>query len=71
LNENSLFILLFISFYYIPAVNHLTMIKLSKWSKKNGVTYHTAWRWVKTGKMPSSVTVHVMPSGHILIEEIE
>ncbi len=47
------------------------MIKLSKWSKKNGVTYHTAWRWVKTGKMPSSVTVHVMPSGHILIEEIE
>jgi putative resolvase len=46
------------------------MIKLSQWSKKQGITYNTAWRWVKSGKMPLSVKVHIMPSGTILIEEI-
>lgn len=45
------------------------MIKLSQWAKKQGITYKTAWLWVKNGKMPSDVKVKVMPTGTILVEE--
>lgn len=47
------------------------MIKLSQWAKKQGVTYKTAWRWVKNNTMPENVKVKVMPTGTILIEEKE
>ncbi len=46
------------------------MIKLSQWAKKQGVTYKTAWKWVKSGKMPENIKVHTMPTGTILIEEV-
>ncbi|MFF5115216.1 IS607 family transposase, partial [Streptosporangium sp. NPDC000509] len=32
-----------------------------------GVSYQTAWRWVKSGKMP--VAVHQAPSGTWIVEE--
>lgn len=45
-------------------------MKLSDWAKKYGVTYKTAWRWVKCNRMPENVKVKIMPSGTILIEEV-
>jgi predicted site-specific integrase-resolvase len=36
-------------------------MKLSTWAKKQGVSYKTAWRWFKDGKLP--VDAQQMPSG--------
>lgn len=44
-------------------------MKLSKWAEKQGITYKTAWNWVKKGKMPKNVKVKIMPTGTILVEE--
>ncbi|WP_237699922.1 recombinase family protein [Alicyclobacillus acidocaldarius] len=44
-------------------------IKLSDWARKNGITYKTAWRWVKEGRMP--VPFEQTPSGTILVHEPE
>ncbi|MBT9260371.1 MAG: IS607 family transposase [Clostridiales bacterium] len=44
-------------------------MKLSEWAKKRGITYKTAWRWVKEGKMP--VPFEITPSGTILVHEPE
>lgn len=41
-------------------------MKLSKWAIKQGISYTTAWRWFKAGKIPgASKTV----SGTILVQE--
>lgn len=45
-------------------------MKLSVWAKKTGITYKTAWLWVKYNKMPANVKVKIMPTGTILVEEI-
>ena len=42
-------------------------VKLSEWAKKNGVSYQTAWNWVKSGKMPSKIIK--TDTGTILVEE--
>ncbi|KWX06720.1 integrase [Hydrogenibacillus schlegelii] len=44
-------------------------MKLSEWARKRGITYKTAWRWVKEGKMP--VPFEITPSGTILVHEPE
>jgi predicted site-specific integrase-resolvase len=44
-------------------------MKLSTWAKKNGVSYQTAWRWFKAGKLP--VPVRQTATGMILVEEPE
>ncbi|AEJ45105.1 IS607 family transposase [Alicyclobacillus acidocaldarius] len=44
-------------------------MKLSDWARKNGITYKTAWRWVKEGRMP--VPFEQTPSGTILVREPE
>lgn len=41
-------------------------MKLSEWAREQGVSYQTAWRWVKDGKMP--VPVHQAPSGTWIVE---
>jgi putative resolvase len=41
-------------------------MKLSKWAKKKGISYVTAYRWTKSGKIPGCT---IMESGTILIEE--
>jgi putative resolvase len=46
---------------------YLDRVKLSEWARQQGVSYQTAWRWVKDGKMP--VPVHQAPSGTWLVEE--
>ncbi|MGW6080776.1 IS607-like element ISCARN56 family transposase, partial [Streptomyces sp. NPDC055186] len=40
-------------------------MKLSEWARQQGVSYQTAWRWVKDGKMP--VPVRQAPSGTWLV----
>jgi predicted site-specific integrase-resolvase len=42
-------------------------MKLSKWAKKQGISYNTAWRWVKKDKMP--VRWHQTATGTIIVEE--
>lgn len=42
-------------------------MKLSTWAKKQGISYRTAWRWFKEGKLP--VVAEQMKSGTILIKE--
>ncbi|MEU0969043.1 IS607 family transposase [Streptomyces sp. NPDC005917] len=42
-------------------------MKLSEWARQQGVSYQTAWRWVKDGKMP--VPVVQAPSGTWLVAE--
>ncbi|WP_307624528.1 IS607 family transposase [Streptomyces turgidiscabies] len=42
-------------------------MKLSEWARQQGVSYQTAWRWVKDGKMP--VPVRQAPSGTWLVAE--
>ena len=41
-------------------------MKLSAWSKLNGISYKTAWRWFKTGNMP--VRAIQTPTGMILVD---
>ena len=31
-------------------------MKLSEWAKKQGISYRTAWRWFKDGKLPVQAT---------------
>jgi predicted site-specific integrase-resolvase len=40
-------------------------MKLSDWAKENGITYKTAWRWWKAGKLP--VSAYQTETGTILI----
>jgi putative resolvase len=42
-------------------------VKLSEWARQQGVSYQTAWRWVRDGKMPVPVTQ--APSGTWLVAE--
>ncbi|MGW3564261.1 IS607 family transposase [Streptomyces sp. NPDC000941] len=42
-------------------------MKLSEWARRQGVSYQTAWRWVKNGTMP--VPVRQAPSGTWLVDE--
>lgn len=42
-------------------------MKLSTWAKKQGVSYRTAWRWFKEGKLP--VKAEQTKSGTILVVE--
>lgn len=42
-------------------------MKLSEWAKKNGITYRTAWKWFKAGKLP--VSAEQTPTGTILVKE--
>lgn len=41
-------------------------MKLSIWAKSQGISYHTAWRWWKTGKLP--VPAKQSATGTILVD---
>ena len=41
-------------------------MKLSQWAKSQGITYHTAWVWFKTGKMP--VKAYQSATGTIIVD---
>ncbi len=42
-------------------------MKLSEWARRQGISYLTAWRWFRAGKLP--VPARQMPTGTILVEE--
>lgn len=42
-------------------------MKLSVWAKQQGVSYKTAWRWWKDGKLP--VLAEQMPTGTVIIRD--
>ncbi len=42
-------------------------MKLSEWAKKQGISYRTAWRWFKEGKLP--VPAEQTLTGTILIKD--
>lgn len=42
-------------------------MKLSRWAEKQGISYQTAWRWWKAGKLP--VKALQMPSGAGIVQE--
>lgn len=42
-------------------------MKLSVWAKKQGISYKTAWRWYKEGKLP--VEAEKTVTGTILVKE--
>lgn len=42
-------------------------MKLSAWARQMGVSYRTAWRWVRDGKLPDGVTSTRTKTGTILI----
>lgn len=51
---------------YIP-LWYNGFMKLSEWAKTNGISYKTAWRWFKDGKLP--VPAEQTPTGTILVQE--
>lgn len=44
-------------------------MKLSQWAKTKGVSYRTAWRWFKSGKLPPGVKMEQLPSGTVIVTE--
>jgi len=43
-------------------------MKLSDWARKQGISYRTAWRWYKEGKLP--VEAEQTATGTILVKEV-
>lgn len=41
--------------------------RLKTWAARNGISYRTAWGWVRDSKMP--VPYHKTPSGMILVDD--
>ena len=41
-------------------------MKLSEWARQQGISYLTAWRWFRAGKLP--VPARQLPSGAILVD---
>jgi predicted site-specific integrase-resolvase len=48
-------------------LSSISAVKLSEWARRHGISYLTAWRWFKAGKLP--VPARQLPSGTILVEE--
>ena len=42
-------------------------MKLSVWAKQQGITYKTAWKWWRDGKLP--VEIEQMPTGTLIVKE--
>jgi uncharacterized protein with GYD domain len=42
-------------------------MKLSEWARKQGISYQTAWRWVRQGKI--QIPFEQTPTGTILVKE--
>jgi putative resolvase len=42
---------------------------LSRWARRCGISYRTAWRWFRRGKLPENVVAEQMPTGTILVRD--
>jgi putative resolvase len=45
--------------------SYISAMKLADWAKQQGITYKTAWRWFKAGRLPVPHTQ--LPTGTILV----
>ncbi len=45
---------------------YIVPMKLSDWARQNGITYKTAWKWWKAGKLP--VPARQTATGTILVD---
>ena len=48
-------------------VLYFVFMKLSVWAKEQGISYRTAWRWFKDGKLP--ILAEQTKSGTILVKD--
>lgn len=46
-------------------------MKLSEWAKLNGISYLTAYRWFKAGRLPTNIKATQTETGTILIDQKE
>jgi len=44
-------------------------MKLSEWARTQGISYPTAYRWYRDGKMPENFTTERTKTGTILVYE--
>jgi putative resolvase len=44
-------------------------LSLSQWAAKTGITYRTAWRMTRAGKLPKGLEVEQLPTGTIRLRE--
>ena len=42
---------------------------LGRWARRCGISYRTAWRWIRDDKLPDNVVAERMPTGTILIRD--
>jgi putative resolvase len=42
---------------------------LGRWARRCGISYRTAWRWIRDDKLPDDVVAERMPTGTILIRD--
>ena len=42
---------------------------LSRWARRSGISYRTAWRWFRSDKLPEDVVAEQMPTGTILVRD--
>ncbi len=42
---------------------------LGSWARRCGISYRTAWRWIRDDKLPDNVVAERMPTGTILIRD--
>jgi putative resolvase len=54
-----------LTYIYIYCI--LFLMKLSTWAKQQGISYMTAWRWFRDGKLP--VQAEQMPTGTIIVKD--
>jgi putative resolvase len=47
-------------------LSFISAMKLSDWARQQGISYITAWRWFRAGKLP--VPAHPLPAGTIWVE---
>jgi predicted site-specific integrase-resolvase len=47
-------------------LSFISAMKLSDWARQQGISYITAWRWFRAGKLP--VPARQLPTGTILVE---
>jgi putative resolvase len=50
----------------LPIRDHVCLMKLSQWAKKQGISYRTAWRWFHAGTLP--VEAEQMDTGTIIVK---
>jgi putative resolvase len=43
------------------------MISLAKWAKQEGISYRTAWRWLRSGRLPAPYVT--TPTGRVMVQQ--